>query len=215
MGIFSFLKKEKIENENKSKPFHANLNNSERMDWFSRTRFWHKVDPGIINSLIEKYDDNPMFEVFVFASMDNDLVKEYVEIGLKGIDSDVACSVISGVLFKHGANSSIQVSNMFNSKKINEQKFSKLYQNAMNLLESSIIIDSNQMGAYVQLASLRGMLNKNDDALEFVQQGLRAIERIKESNTPFHRSSIASVQNATQYLDDTEEMLLGLKSDFS
>ncbi len=215
MGMFNFLKKEKIENENKSKPFHANASNSERKDWFSRTRSWHKVSPGIIDALIAKYDDNPMFEVFVIASMENDLVKEYVEIGLKGIDPEIACSVISGVLFKHGANASAQVGNMFNSGNINERNLSKVYENSMNLLESSIIIDSNQINAYVQLAGLRGMFNKNDEALDFVQQGLRAIERIKESDIPFHKSSIAGVQNAAQHLDDTEEQLLALENDFS
>ena len=171
MGLFSFLKKDKIENENKSKPFHKNHNNYERKDWFSRTRPWHKVDPRIIDALIAKYKDDHMFEVFVITSMENGLVKQYEDIGLRGIDPEVACPVISGILFKHGANASAQVSNMFSSGNINEKKLSKVYGNAMNLLESSIIIDSNQINAYIQLADLRGMLNKNDEALSFVQQG--------------------------------------------
>jgi len=215
MGLFSFLKKEKIENENKSKPFHVNTNNSERKDWFSRTRPWHNIDPVIIDALIARYNNDPMFEVFVIASMENGLVKEYEEIGLKGIDPEIACSVISGVLFKHGGSASAQVGNMFNSGNINEKKLSKVYENALNLLESSIIIDSNQINAYVQLASLRGMFNKNDEALSFVRQGLRAIERIKESDIPFHKSNIAGIQNAAQHLDDTKKLLLTLENDFS
>lgn len=215
MGLFSFLKKDKIENENKSKPFHKNHNNHERKDWFSRTRPWHKVDPRIIDALIAKYKDDHMFEVFVIASMENGLVKEYEDIGLKGIDPEVACSVISGILFKHGANASAQVGNMFSSGNINEKKLLKVYGNAMNLLESSIIIDSNQINAYIQLAGLRGMLNKNDEALSFVQQGLRAIERIKESDVPFHKSNIPEIQNTAQHLDDTEKLLLALERDFS
>jgi len=215
MGLFSFLKKEKIENENKSKPFHANTNNSERKDWFSRTRSWYKVNPGIIDALIEKYNIDPMFEVFVITSMENGLVKEYEELGLKGIDPEIACSVISGILFKHGCNASAQVGDMFNSGNINERKLSKVYENALNLLESSIIIDSNQINAYVQLAGLRGMFNKNDEALSFVQQGLIAIERIKESDIPFHKSNIAGIQKTDQHLDDTKKMLLALENDFS
>lgn len=215
MGLFSFLKKEKIENENTSKPFHANTNNSERKDWFSRTRSWHKVNPGIIDALITKYNDDPMFEVFVVASMENGLVKEYEELGLKGIDSEIACSVISGVLVKHGGNASAQVGNMFNSGNINEKKLSTVYENALNLLESAIIVDSNQINAYVQLAGLRGMFNKNDEALNYVQQGLKAIEKIKESNIPFHKSNIAGIQNTDQHLDDTKKLLLALENDFS
>lgn len=215
MGLFSFLKKEKIENENRSKPFHENANNTERKDWFSITQPWHKVDPRIIDAFIAKFNDDPMFEVFVITSMENELVKEYEDIGLKGIDPEIACSVISGILCKHGGSASAQVGNMFNSGKINRRKLSKVYGNAMNLLESSIFIESNQIDAYVQLACLRGMVNKNDDALSFIQQGLRAIERIKKSDVPFHKSNIAGIQNAAQHLDDTEKLLLAMKNDFS
>lgn len=118
---------------------------------------------------IGKYNDDPMFEVFILASLENDLVKEYQELGLKGIDADIACPVISGILFKHGAKYSVQVGDMFRSGNSNERKLSKIYKNAMNLLESSINIDSNQINAYVQLASLRAMLNKNADALRFIK----------------------------------------------
>ncbi len=215
MGLFEFLKKDKIENENKSKPFHKNHNNLERKDWFSRTRPWCKIEPRIIDALIAKYNNDPMFEVFVITSMENGLMKEYEEIGHKDIDPEVACSVISGILFKHGANAAAQVGNMFSSGNINERKLSKVYENAMNLLESSIIIDLNQINAYVQLAGLRAMFNKKDDALSFVQQGLKAIERIKESDIPFHKSNISEIKNTAQHLDDTEELLLSLERDFS
>jgi hypothetical protein len=215
MGLFSFLRQDKIQHENKSKPFHKNTNNAERKDWFSRTRPWHKVDPRIIDALIAKYNDDPMFEVFVVTSMENGLVKEYEDIGLKGIDSEVACSVISGILSKHGANASTQVGNIFSSGNINERKLSKIYGDALNLLESSIIIDPNQINSYIQLASLKGMLNKNDEALSFVQQGLRAINRIKESKVPFHKSNIPEIQNAAQQIDKAEELLLALEKDLS
>lgn len=215
MGLFSFLKQDKIENENKSKPFHKNVNNAERKDWFSRTRPWHKIDPRIIDALIAKYNDDPMFEVFVITSMENGLVKEYEDIGLKGIDPGVACSIISGILSKHGTNASAQVGNIFSSGNINEKKLSKIYGDALNLLESSIILDSNQINSYIQLAGLKGMLNKNDEALRFVQQGLMAINRIRESKAPFHKSNIPEIQNAAQLLDNAEEILLALEKDFS
>lgn len=215
MGLFSFLKKEKIENENKSKPFHQNANNAERKDWFSRTLPWHKVDTAIIDVLVGKYNDDPMFEVFVVTSMENGLVKEYEELGLKGIDAEVACSVISGILLNHGANYSAQVGDMFRSGNIKERKLSKIYKNAMNLLESSINVDPNQVNAYVQLAGLRAMLNNNSDALRFIKKGLEAIKKIKERNIPFHKSNISSIKNVSQDLDDTEQMLLAMKSDLS
>lgn len=202
MSLFSFRKKDKIENENKSKPFHVNSNNFERKDWFSRTRPWHNISAGIIDALIEKYNDDPMFGVFVITSMQNGLVKEYEDIGHKDISPEIACSVISGVLCKHGSSAATQFSNMFNSGYTNEKKLSMIYFNAMNLLESSIIIDSNQIEAYGHLAILKGLLGKSDEALSFVQQGLRVIERMQETPIPFH-------------LDNIKELLLSLKNDFS
>ncbi len=213
MGLFGFLGKDKIENENKTKAFHQNSCSAERRDWFSRTRPWHKVDSGIIGALIEKYGEDPMFEVFVITSMENNLVKEYEALGQKNIDSSVACSVISSVLFKEGAKSSAQVVDMFSSGNINERKLSSVYENAMNLLESSIAVDQNQINAYVQLAGLRAMLNKKTDALAFVHQGLAAIKRIKEKNIPFNKSSIPGIQSGAQHIDETEKMLLEMEND--
>lgn len=207
MGLFSFLSNDKIENENKSKPFHQNTSNDERKDWFFRTRPWHKVDSKLIDALIAKYGDNPMFEVFVITSMENSLVKEYEVIGRKGIDPKVACSVISGLLCKHGTNASAQVNSMFKSGDMNQKKLSKIYGDALNMIESSAIIEPNQIDTYVQLAGLKALLNKNDEALGFVSQGSGAIKRIREGHTPFHKSSIPSIQSAAQGLDATEQFL--------
>jgi hypothetical protein len=216
MSFISFLSKDKIGNENKSKPFYANVSDSERKDWFSRTRPWHKVEPKIIDALITIYGDNSMFEVFVVTSMGNSLVKGYEELGLKGLDPNIACSAISGLLAKHGTKASSQVISAINSGNINnEKKLAKLLDGAMNMLESSIIIDPNQVISYVQLARLRASLNKVEEARDFARQGLAAIERIQESNVPFHKSNLPGIQNTAQYLDDTKNFLLGFVDNLS
>lgn len=102
-----------------------------------------------------------------------------------------------------------------NSNVKNKIKLSENYANAMNLLESSIVVDPNQINAYVQLAGLRGMLNKNEEALKYVRQGLETIKQIKEKNIPFHKSSIPGIQGGAQHLDDTERILLAMENDFS
>ena len=215
MGIFSFSSKDKITNENKSKPFYANSSDSERRDWFSRTRPWHKVDPKIIDVLIAIYGADPMFEVFVITSMENSLVKEYEELGVKGVDPEIACTAISGILAKCGSQYSVQVCSAINSGKFNVKKESKNCDNAFNLLESSIIIDENQIGAYVQLAGLEASLNKVEEARDFANKGLMAIKRINKSNVPFHKSNLPSIQNTAQHLKDTEAYLLDFVKNLS
>ena len=59
------------------------------------------------------------------------------------------------------------------------------------------------------------MLNKNDDALKYIRQGLEAVRRIKDKNIPFNKSSIPGIQSGTQHLDDTEKMLLAMENEFS
>ena len=212
MGIFGFFKKDKIENENKSKPFYENKSNIERRDWFSKTRPWHKVDPNIIDALISKYNENPMLEVFVIASMENGLVKDYEEISNKHLPPEVACSFISGVLSTHGMIAYSQVDHMIKIQTTDESKLSKEYGNALNLLESSIIIDPNQIGAYPRLVILKGMLHKHDEAILFAKQGLAAIKRIRESDFPFHLSSIQEINNAPNHINQTETILLSVKT---
>lgn len=213
MGLFGFLKKDNIENENKSKPFHQNSNQSEIKDWFSRTRPWHKVDPEIIDALIRLYGDNPMFEVFVITSMENNLVEKYGDIGRTCTDPNVACSVISGILIKKGAQSSKCISESFQSGNIDADRLSKSFSNAMNLLESSIIVDRNQIDGYVQLASLLGLLNKKEEALDYIRQGLDIIKHLNENGASFHESSIPEVQGFRHAIDESERMLLEMKKD--
>lgn len=70
MGFLLRLFTKKLPNENLTKPFYTNKTASERRDWFSRTRPWHQVNAGLIDELVEKFGDDPMFEVFTITSME-------------------------------------------------------------------------------------------------------------------------------------------------
>ena len=173
----------------KPQPFHKNTNDAERKEWFSRTTPWHKVDPSIIDELIKIFGNNSMnsmFEVFVAASMENDLVKEYAELPTKGVSSEVVHSFIASVLYSHGVNASAQVGDMVKAGNINNKKIAKVYINALNLLESTINVDENYVDAYVNLAALKGMFNAAADALVYVQKGL-IVGRSAQRYVKYHR----------------------------
>lgn len=212
MGLFNLLFK---------KPFHRNINDEERREWFSKTKPWNKVDRKIIDALIEKFGDSPMFEVFVITSVEQGLVQRYEDLSSRGLDEDqeIVCLVISGILVKTGVAPSSAFDYMLNSGKIsgklNKKKLSRLGNTALNLLEPAIILDANQVGAYVMLANLTGLLNRNEEALRYAQQGLSAIHSIREAGTPFHMSSIEEIKNAPQHLDDSEQLLIAIKRNFA
>jgi len=97
-----------IQNENTSKPFSENITDDERMEWFSRTKPWHNVNSEIIEALVVNSCNNDMFELFVFSSMENNLVRKYQEIENSGIDLALACPVIADILFKEGLKLSME-----------------------------------------------------------------------------------------------------------
>ena len=50
-------------------------------EWFATTKPWDSVDYRIIDALIVAFSKKELlFEVFVLTSMENDLVREYIEI---------------------------------------------------------------------------------------------------------------------------------------
>ena len=218
MSLFGFFKKDKIENENKSKPFHANTNANDRRDWFSRTRPWHKVSPVIIDALIDRYGDNPMFEVFVITSMKNDLVSDYETHGKTEFVTEYAdtpsivLAQISGILYSKGMDASQKFIQLLGSG-CSEKKLRPSYATTFNCLESSVIISDYMVASYVTLAKLKILCGNTEDASGFIESGLNRITKLKEYSDAMSKSKIDSISKAPQDIDEMEQMLLSMKDE--
>jgi len=81
----------------------------------------------------------------------------------------------------------------------------------MNLLDSSIYVDRNQINSYLQLALLKQVVNKNEDAMNYINEGLEVISEIREQHIPFHKSLTSAIQSSSQQLDIMEQMLLEMR----
>lgn len=212
MSLFDFFKKDKVKNENKSKPFHANKNATDRRDWFSRTRPWHKVSSLIIGALIDKFGDNPMFEVFVITSVTDGLVSDYETLGETETTPSIVLGQISGILYSKGIDAFQKFEQLLKSGG-SDEKVESLYATALNCLETSVIVSENMVGSYVILAKLKILAGNSGDASRFIESGLIEMQKLKEHTDAMSKSKIDSISKAPQNLDEMEQILLSMKEE--
>ena len=216
MGIFDFLFGETIKDENKTKPFHENNNDNEKKDWFSRTKPWHKVDEKIINALIKKFGDDPMFELFVITSMEQNLVTKYEQLNKHEFceGTDLICSLISKIIYDAGSISAKKMITMLQQPQCNTDLLTHHYKIVMDTFETAIILDKNQVSAYYQLAIIKGLLNKTEEATKYAREGLAILQEIRSKDSPFHLSNIGAIKNANQTFEEMEKVLNKIIADF-
>ncbi len=179
--------------------------NEDRKQWFAKTYPWDLVDDYILESLLSRCGTDPLFEVFVFASIENKLVKRYIKLGQEGVDQCLVCSVISGMMVNLGAYASMKTISAMSKR--NESKAKKYNRNAQNLLDASILLEPNQINGYIQMAQLKIHLNNYDAALKYARNGLEVVRELKSSNIPFEKSKHKTIRMAEKKLDAAENAL--------
>jgi hypothetical protein len=214
MGFFSSLFGDKIENENRSKPFHKNSSSLERKDWFLRTSPWNRIDSKIIDALINKFGNNPMFEVFVVTSKEHNLVLRYEQLNKKDQAEAVICSNIANMLCEVGTHSAKRMIALQGGFQKNMKEVRKHYGIVRDTLETAIVLDKNQIAAYTYLSVVLGLIKKFEDGLKYARQGIAVIQEIRKSNVPFHLSDIDVIKNADETMDDIEKALRQLEEDY-
>ncbi|MBU4377426.1 MAG: hypothetical protein KKD29_08170 [Candidatus Omnitrophica bacterium] len=214
MGFFEKLFSEKIENENRTKPFYQNKDDAERLDWFKRTRSWHKVDEKVIEAVIKKFNGNPLLELFVLFSGENDLIKKYIKLNNSDFSDDLICSRIAVILYYIGSSSLKEFIGLMGNLENNQKKCETHYKRIMDSLELAIILDKNQVGAYMNLAIVKGMLGKYEDGLSYAKQGLAIVSQILDDDVPFYLSDIREIKTGKKDLEQIKERLSSLIGEY-
>jgi len=209
MGLLDFLFKGSIPNENRTKPFHANANAAERKDWFARTRPWHNVDGRVIDAMVAKFGEDPVFEVFVMTSMKLNLVRQYEQITELQISAGPAClcSHIAAIVCSAASASGKQLAGMLGNSRLNRDMYADLVKDVLFASETAIFLDKNQVGAYSSLAWINMLLNKPERVAQYARQGLDVIDGMLADN-PFRDSKIPAIRNADQGLTVMRGVLL-------
>ena len=96
----------------------------------------------------------------------------------------------------------------------NIKEVRKHYRIMRDTLETTIVLDENQITAYSYLSIVLGLINQFEDGLKYARQGITAIQEIRKSNVPFHLSDIDVIKNADETMGDIEKTLRQLGEDY-
>ena len=172
-------------------PFPANEGAAQIREWFKTTKPWDMVSSTIIDALIEQFSShNLLFEVFVWRSMENNLIDEYIILS-KDHDLNhpaVSMPAISAVMARLGSASADALSKIMTAKRPNEAELGKHYSLARDSLEVAIVLDSNHITAYLALAQVLAMFGKEPEAINQATRGLAKINDINLQNLPLPRT---------------------------
>lgn len=177
------------------RPFYENKTKEEFLQWFANVPPWNKVDAGIIEILISRFESNPLFEVFIHTSQDQSLVSKYERLN-QMVRTDAGkfaiCPKIAMILSSAAEDSRAAIAKAMS--KNNAEDLKKYYSRAVDSLEAAIQIEPNIVLLYLQMATLKAIIGKNAEAMEFCRAGLKKID--EQRKIPFNRSNIESVRGA-------------------
>ena len=184
MGLFDWVlgKSE----QSFSRPFHKNETKADFREWFSKAPSWNTLDPRITDALVERLYGNPMFEVFVQLSWEADLIKQYAPLA-QSLGSGIVEELygqINQILYRIGCSSLDRMIELMKSPQRNEDALKQSYGIATDSFESSIELQASFLPAYVQLAVLKQIFNRDDEAREFCNRGLAEVEKLKKVPLP-------------------------------
>lgn len=143
----------------------------------TRTPPWHRIAPEVTDAIFEALDATELFDCFVFASLENNLVSRYERISDK--DISMIRAEISGILVRAGFQKLTALEKEATNNRIDAVK--KLGFEASNLFEPAIAMSNDQTGGHMGMATLYGMLGIDAKRREWAERGLSELQRIKQS----------------------------------
>lgn len=177
------------------RPFFENKSDEDFYQWFQNVSQWNKLDLTIVQILVARFRNNPLFEVFVHTSQEQDLIKRYAELNQAArteAGKFSVCPKIAMILSSTAEDNREKFARAMRSK--NQGAMKESYTKAVDSLEVAIVIEPNIALLYLQMATLKSMLGKNHEAAEYCNTGLRVIE--KQKSIPFQSSGISAVNQA-------------------
>lgn len=171
----------------KPRPFHHNKSKSDEAEWFANAPEWSRIDSRLITVLIDRLHGNPMFEVFVHASQDCDIVAKYKPLSTlfdRGVGDVAALPRVAEILCTAGVDQGTGFAELMKSRAPDKKKMGRLYENAINACEAAIYVEPKYFVAYLRLAELRRMLGNKGDAITFCEKGLAQIQLVSAHPLP-------------------------------
>jgi hypothetical protein len=101
----------------------------------------------------------------------------------RGVGEVGACPNVAKILVAAGAKHGMMFAGLLKAGK-RDKSVEEHYRNALDACEAAIHVEPGFLPAYLQLARMRQLAGKTDDAIQFCKQGLAHVERMKKAPLP-------------------------------
>jgi hypothetical protein len=166
---------------------------------------WHKVAPIVIDAIFEALDATELFDCFVLASMENNLVSRYEQLGHEDRNVSVIRAEISGILCQAGFQKIAALEKEMDNKRIDSAR--KLGFAATNLFEPAITMSKDQIAGYIGMAGMYELLGVQAQCHEWAKRGLLELQKTR------HSAAGQAMRDSTVFprdmLDQAERKLRG------
>ena len=204
MGLLNFI----LGKNNKQwtpKPFYENKTKTDFQEWFSHVPEWAVLDTAITDALIDKMLGDTQFEVFMFVSLEQDLIKEYIPLKqyARNDCADIIIRSKVASILGHSGDLYYKKAKALNAKvpsnaaRGNPQydAVAECLNQAINAFESAIHVEPRFLPPYMYLVELKQITKKPTEALAFCTVGLATINDIKSRPIPDKmRSEVEQVE---------------------
>jgi hypothetical protein len=155
----------------------------------ARTPPWHKVEPLVINTIVDVLADTGLLDSFIWHSMQAGLIANYERIGQLGqedqaeSDPRMIRARISEVLCRTAHQALPLLAKTMTARWVWNRK-EKAVNQAMfagDLFEAAIIFAEDQTVAYGGLATVYRLIGREDKAHNWAARGLARLEQLKQS----------------------------------
>ncbi len=166
---------------------------------------WHKVAPVVIDAIFQALDATELFDCFVLASMDNNLVPRYEQLSHEDRNVSVIRAEISEILCQAGFQKIATLEKEMGNKRIGSAR--KLGFAAANLFEPAITMSKDQIAGYIGMARTYDLLGVQAQCHEWAKFGLLELQKTR------HSAAGRAMRDSTVFprdmLDQAERQLRG------
>jgi len=169
----------------------------------ARTSPWDRVPTPVIDAIFDALGTTELFDPFVLASMEAKLLKQF-----EAMDADfealpLARARISMILSQAGFRELDRVVSDVKAGRVKQaREHGRL---VADLFDTAIAFSSDQIGGYLGMAGLFGLLGVKARSAEYARRGLDELKRIRNSDAGRAMSKSAALSST---INDTVERQL-------
>lgn len=136
------------------------------------------MPPSVLDAIFEALDETELFDCFVKASMENNLVVRYDQLDRVDQSTSIVRAQISDILCQAGFLKISDLQNLIVNGEANKAK--KFGLSVIDLFEPAIAMSNDQIAGYIGMARAYALLGVKAKSQEYAMNGLHELEKIRK-----------------------------------